>query len=280
MKLRAFDFWSQRPLPSGVRPRSSLMRGLAPCCSSTAAASHARFDAAMCSGVPCSNCEHGLSTSKHSHNVEVALLFQSVWNDRESPHVADSNWMTSKINHQPTHLQTNTPTNQLTYKPTHPPTNSLTNQHTHQPTHLQTKTPTNQLTYKPTHPPTNSLINQHIHQPTHLQTKTPTNQLTYKPKHPPTNSLTNQHTHQPTHLQTKTPTNQLTYKPKHPRTNSLTNQNTHQPTHLQTNTPTSRLQNVNGGHSGTLAFYFCLFWGACRQVTRACRQDYFFVVDI
>ena len=42
----------------------------------------------------------------------------------------------------------------------------------------------------------------------------------------------------------------------------------------------SRLQNVNGGHSGTLAFYFCPFWGACRQVTRACRQDYFFVVDI
>ena len=41
-----------------------------------------------------------------------------------------------------------------------------------------------------------------------------------------------------------------------------------------------RLQNVNGGHSGTLAFYFCPFWGACRQVTRACRQDYFFVVDI
>ena len=37
-----------------------------------------------------------------------------------------------------------------------------------------------------------------------------------------------------------------------------------------------RLQNVNGGHSGTLAFYFCPFWGACRQVTRACRQDYFF----
>ena len=37
----------------------------------------------------------------------------------------------------------------------------------------------------------------------------------------------------------------------------------------------SRLQNVNGGHSGTLAFYFCPFWGACRQVTRACRQDYF-----
>ena len=36
-----------------------------------------------------------------------------------------------------------------------------------------------------------------------------------------------------------------------------------------------RLQNVNGGHSGTLAFYFCPFWGACRQVTRACRQDYF-----
>ena len=36
-----------------------------------------------------------------------------------------------------------------------------------------------------------------------------------------------------------------------------------------------RLQNVNGGHSGTLAFYFCHFWGACRQVTRACRQDYF-----
>ena len=37
----------------------------------------------------------------------------------------------------------------------------------------------------------------------------------------------------------------------------------------------SRLQNVNGGHSGTLAFYFCPFWGACRQVTRARRQDYF-----
>ena len=36
-----------------------------------------------------------------------------------------------------------------------------------------------------------------------------------------------------------------------------------------------RLQNVNGGHSGTLAFYFCPFWGVCRQVTRACRQDYF-----
>ena len=36
-----------------------------------------------------------------------------------------------------------------------------------------------------------------------------------------------------------------------------------------------RLQNVNGGHSGTLAFYCCPFWGACRQVTRACRQDYF-----
>ena len=42
----------------------------------------------------------------------------------------------------------------------------------------------------------------------------------------------------------------------------------------------NRLQNVNGGHSGTLAFYFCPFLGACRQVTRACRQDYFFVVDI
>ena len=41
-----------------------------------------------------------------------------------------------------------------------------------------------------------------------------------------------------------------------------------------------RLQNVNGGHSGTLAFYFCPFWGTCRQVTRACRQDYFFVTDI
>ena len=23
----------------------------------------------------------------------------------------------------------------------------------------------------------------------------------------------------------------------------------------------TRLQNVNGGHSGTLAFYFCPFWG-------------------
>ena len=34
-----------------------------------------------------------------------------------------------------------------------------------------------------------------------------------------------------------------------------------------------RLQNVNGGHSGTLAFYFRLFWEACLQVTRACRQD-------
>ena len=40
-------------------------------------------------------------------------------------------------------------------------------------------------------------------------------------------------------------------------------------------TTSGRLQNVNGGHSGTLAFYFCPFWGACRQVTRACRQDYF-----
>ena len=40
------------------------------------------------------------------------------------------------------------------------------------------------------------------------------------------------------------------------------------------NVKVDRLQNVNGGHSGTLAFYFCLFWGACRQVTRACRQDY------
>ena len=40
----------------------------------------------------------------------------------------------------------------------------------------------------------------------------------------------------------------------------------------------NRLQNVNGGQSGTLAFYFCPFWGACLQVTRACRQ--LFVVDI
>ena len=41
------------------------------------------------------------------------------------------------------------------------------------------------------------------------------------------------------------------------------------------NIPLCRLQNVNGGHSGILAFYFCPFWGACLQVTRACRQDYF-----
>ena len=41
-----------------------------------------------------------------------------------------------------------------------------------------------------------------------------------------------------------------------------------------------RLQNVNGGHSGTLAFYFCQFWGACLQVTRACRQYYLWSIFI
>ena len=39
----------------------------------------------------------------------------------------------------------------------------------------------------------------------------------------------------------------------------------------------TRLQNINGGHSSPLAFYFCPFWGACLQVTRLCRQDYFVV---